>query len=170
MMATSDVATLLARLDAVEARLQKLAAAGTPTGLTTPDAPTGERWEAGQAWAHIGEFVPYWHHQTEIVLAAPMDEPARFGRIKTDEGRLAGIERGRHATPQALIASVTDGLAGLRAFAGGLAPSAWDRTGIHPIFGELPVRTILQRFEVDHLEEHADQLEALAGTEGGSPD
>ena len=52
---------LLARLAAVERRLADLAARETPAdALTDPDDATGERWEAGQAWAQLAEFPGYW--------------------------------------------------------------------------------------------------------------
>lgn len=163
----ADVAMLLARLDAVEERLAAHAASDTPTGLTDPDPPTGERWEAGQVWAHVTEFVPYWERQARIVLEAPAGEVAPFGRTKTDDERAAAIERDRHEPPAALMARATEGLASLRGFASGLSATEWQRPGMHPTRGEVPLRMIVSQFEVSHLEEHADQLDALAGV--GSP-
>ena len=162
MSGAPDVAGLLARLDAVEARLEAHAAAGAPDALTDPDPASGERWEAGQVWSHIAEFVPFWHRQTKVVLAAPGGEPAPFGRTKTDEGRLAGIERDRNESPRALMERVTRDLASVRTFVRSLPPEAWDRVGVHPARGEMPLLAIVETFEVKHLEEHADQLEGLA--------
>jgi hypothetical protein len=161
----TEVARLLARLDAVEQRLAAHAAATTPTGLTDPDEPTGERWEAGQVWAHMAEFVPYWHRQSAIVLEAPEDERAPFGRTKTDESRIGAIERDRHESPAELMGRVRGTLEDLRAFVATLDAADWEREGIHPVRGPVSVRTIIERFEVDHLEEHADQLDSLSATE-----
>ena len=162
-MSTPDLDALLARLDAVEARLAAHAASDTPAGLTDPDPPTGERWEAGQVWAHVAEFVPYWQRQAELVLAAPVDEPATFGRTKSDELRLAAIERDRHQAPAELMGRVTEALAALREFAAALGPEAWSREGRHVVRGLVTVQQIVQVFELNHLEEHADQLDSLVG-------
>lgn len=57
--ATGPAASFLARLDAVERRLEAHAAR-SPAGLSEPEPVTGERWDAGQVWAHVAEFIPYW--------------------------------------------------------------------------------------------------------------
>ena len=52
---------LLARLDAVEARLSAAASREpVPGALTGADPESGERWDRGQVWAHLSEFIPYW--------------------------------------------------------------------------------------------------------------
>jgi hypothetical protein len=81
----------LARVDEVEGGLRRAAAAGAPQGLTAPDEPSGEQWEAGQVWAHLAEFVPYWIGEARSVLTAESDQPVPFGRVKTDPGRIAAI-------------------------------------------------------------------------------
>jgi threonine dehydratase len=42
-----------------------------------------------------------------------------------------------------------------------LPADAWDVMGLHPARGEMSVRTIVERFVLSHLEEHADQLDGL---------
>jgi hypothetical protein len=155
---------LLGRLDTVEARLKRLLA--TPVaGLTDPDEGTGERWEAGQVWAHIAEFVGYWLGELERVVAgangAGAADPVRYGRTKTDPGRIAAIERDRRADPKALLERATDDIARTRAFLSGLPAEAWAYVGLHPTRGEVAVAQIVRGSVVDHLEEHADQLEGL---------
>jgi hypothetical protein len=39
-----------------------------------------------------------------------------------------------------------------------------DRVGLHPRLGELTVRASADRFVVDHLADHAAQLETTMGT------
>lgn len=170
-MAETDVhAALVARLDAVEERLRRLVAAPTP-GLTEPDPGTGERWEAGHVWAHIAEFVPYWLAEMERVVAGAMPaaagmpeggSPVLYGRLKTDPGRLAAIERDRREDPVALLRRATEDIARVRAFARGLSREAWQAVGLHPTRGGQTIGTILEASVVGHLEEHADQLEGLA--------
>jgi hypothetical protein len=156
---------LIARLDAVEARLNHLVSTATP-GLTAPDEGTGERWEAGQVWAHIAEFVPYWLVELERVVAGGRSRGAAdqvpYGRTKTDPVRIAAIERDRREDPQALLARATDGIARVRAFVRELPADAWSFVGLHPTRGEVPVERIVEGSVVEHLEEHADQLEGLA--------
>jgi hypothetical protein len=156
---------LLGRLDGVEARLNHLVATPTP-GLTEPDEGTGERWEAGQVWAHIAEFVPYWLVELERVVAGGQASgagPVPYGRTKTDPVRIAAIERDRSEDPHALLARATEGIARTRAFVRELPADAWSLVGLHPTRGEVPVERIVEGSVVEHLEEHADQLEGLAG-------
>lgn len=155
---------LLGRLDAVEARLKRLVA--TPVaGLTDPDEGTGERWEAGQVWAHIAEFVGYWFGELQRVVAgargAGSPEPVRYGRTKTDPGRIAAIERDRREDPRALLAQATDDISRTREFLKAIPLEAWAYVGLHPTRGEVEVAQIVRGSVVDHLEEHADQLDGL---------
>jgi hypothetical protein len=161
---TDTVERLLARLDGVEARLGSAVAADPPTGLTDPDPDTDERWEAGQVWAHIAEFVPYWQGQAEGVIGAAAPMPVPFGRVKTDPGRIAAIERERRTTPLGLMSRVSASIDAVRIFASELEPDEWRARGVHPTRGEMTVERIVERFIVEHLEEHADQLERLAAS------
>ncbi|MEO8898464.1 MAG: hypothetical protein ABI352_07845 [Candidatus Dormibacter sp.] len=162
---TDPGADFLRRLDAVEARLQ--AQAGTemaPDALTAPDPPTGERWEAGQVWAHVAEFVPYWQGEAEQVVEHGRREPVAFGRTKSDPARLAAIERDRDRDPRLLWNRIAGDIAGLRAFLRGLETPAWTGRGLHPSLGEMDLRGLVDEFLVGHLEQHADQLDGLVTT------
>ena len=83
----------LDRLHLVLARLDEHAR-GDHAGLTAPDPPSGERWEAGQVWAHLGEIGDYWLGELEPVLAGG-GEAVPFGRVKSNPARIAAIETGR---------------------------------------------------------------------------
>jgi hypothetical protein len=159
----TDADAVLKRLEDVEARLVAHAAAPLPAGLTDPDPGASERWEAGQVWAHLAEFVPYWHAQVRKVVAQPPGEPVPFGRTKGSPERIAAIERDRRAAPDELLRRVRAGIADLRATVEALPAEAWSAVGLHPTVGEMPLPRILEWFEIGHLEEHADQLDALAG-------
>jgi hypothetical protein len=52
-------------------------------------------------------------------------------------------------------------ISALRRYLEGLTPAEWSAVGLHPTRGEMDVEAIVERFEVDHLEEHADQLDGL---------
>jgi hypothetical protein len=126
----TDASALLDRLAAVEARLVAHAAAPLPPGLTDPDPGASERWEAGQVWAHLAEFVPYWLSQIRRVVAPPIDRPVPFGRTKSDPERIAAIERDRRTAPEELLKRVRAGIAELRAALEALPEEAWTARGL----------------------------------------
>jgi hypothetical protein len=156
-----DGTDFVARLDAVEERLDALAAEVTPNGLTEPDPGGTERWEAGQVWAHMAEFVPYWHGEVEAVIASYDGDPVPFGRTKEDAGRISGIEVGRHEAVRQLKGRVHDGIEELKRFLAVRTSAEWNAVGQHALRGEMDVEAIVGRFVVAHLEEHADQLDGL---------
>lgn len=160
---TSSVDTLLARLADAERRLAEHAVAPLPAGLSDPDPGAEERWEAGQIWAHLSEFPAYWLGQAQRVIAQPTHPPVPFGRVKTDAGRLEAIERDRHTDPQALLQRVRASLSEVSDAVRSWDDETWRLRGAHPVRGEMPVERIIEAFIVDHLEEHADQLDGLAG-------
>jgi DinB superfamily len=150
------------RLDAVEARLRALAPREVPEGaLTAPDPPTGERWEAGQVWAHLAEFIPYWLGEAALVIEHGGTEPAAFGRAKSDPGRLSAIERDRRRDRTALWKRTAADVGRLRDFLVGLDATAWEARGRHPTLGEMSLARIVDEFLVGHLDQHALQLEEL---------
>ena len=159
---TASVDTLLGRLADAERRLAEHAAAPLPSGLSDPDPGGEERWEAGQVWAHLAEFPAYWLNQAERVIAQPTQPPVPFGRVKTDVARVKAIERDRHTDPRALLERVRAALAEVSDKARAWDDDTWQLRGIHPVRGEMTVERIVERFIVEHLEEHADQLDSLA--------
>lgn len=155
-----DGTDFVARLEEVEKRLDALAAA-TPTGLTEPDPGGTERWEAGQVWAHVAEFVPYWQGEVESVIGSYDGDPVPFGRTKEDPARLAGIEMGRHEAVRQLKERVHEGIDELKRYLAARTSAEWNAVGQHPLRGEMDVEAIIGRFVVAHLEEHAEQLDRL---------
>ena len=154
----------LTRLHAVQQRLADHAAAGLPPGLTDPDPGGTERWEAGQVWAHLAEFPWYWLGEINRILEGRSSgdtEPVPFGRTKEDPGRIAAIERDRHDDPAALLQRVTDGISAAVARVDALPAEAWEARGLHPTRGVMKLAEVLERFIVNHLEEHANQLDQL---------
>jgi len=149
------------RLEVVEQRLKENAAGPAPTGLTDPDEGDTERWEAAQVWAHMAEFVSYWQSQLEKVVDNYKGEPIPFGRLKDDTGRKDGIESGRHEPITNLMEEVEGGIEGVRRYLPTLSDAQWASVGLHPRRGEMSVQEMVERFTVDHLEEHANQLDSL---------
>ena len=165
-----DIEALIARMQAAEARLGAHAAAERP-GLTRADDATGERWEAGQVFAHLAEFPAFWVGQVRTFIAARVagePEPIPFGRTKADPGRLAAIETRRREEPLALLRDVDAGLAAASALCRTLSTDDWQTCGLHPALGAMTVAEIIDRFLVAHLEEHADQLDELASGASGA--
>jgi len=163
-MTTETVGTSLTRLGAVERRLAEHAARPLPSGLTDPDPGASERWEAGQVWAHLAEFPGFWLDQIRAILAARAagtEGPIPFGRMKTDASRTEPIERERRTAPAELLRRATAKLDELSTTLAALPDEAWAATGLHPTLGEMGLETIVDRFVLSHLEEHADQLDGL---------
>ena len=153
----------LARLDSVEARLSAAAnREPVPGEITGADPESGERWDRGQVWAHLSEFIPYWIEQAWPALRGqPSGEPVPFGRTKKDPERIGAIERSRRESVDVLWADTGADIAELRGFLTNMQPDQWDRKGLHPSLGVMDVDELVERFLVGHLEEHADQLEAM---------
>jgi hypothetical protein len=146
------------RLDAVVTRLDAHAE-HVHAGFTSADPRTGDRWDQGQVWAHVAEFIPYWIVEVGTILAA--DEPPGFGRTQADRHRLGEIERRREEAPAALMLTVREESMALRDLLLRLDPEAWERRGIHPTLGPMTVTQIVEDFLVGHLEQHAAQLDGL---------
>jgi DinB superfamily len=153
---------LILRLQYVTMRLGGHARGMAAGGLTDPDQPTGERWEWGQVWAHLAEFIPYWIAQVRRVAAAEGDEPVPFGRTKTDPERIDAIERDRGRPVSELWARMRSQMADLWNLIDHLPAEAWGKRGLHPTLGGMDMSSILDDFLVGHLEQHADQLDGLA--------
>lgn len=153
---------LVARLEAVRRRLANHAARPAPAGLTAPDPGASERWEAAQVWAHLAEIVGYWQAELELVIGDYDGTPLHFGRIRSDPGRIAAIEAGRHQPIAALARRADDSIRDLASYLSGLDEAAWEARGQHQTVGVMGVEQIVDRFLVGHLEEHADQLDGLA--------
>jgi threonine dehydratase len=163
-MTAETVATSLTRLSAVERRLAEHASRPLPSGLTDPDPGASERWEAGQVWAHLAEFPGFWLDQVRAILAARAngaEGPIPFGRMKTDASRTEPIEQERRTAPAELWRRATAKLDELSTTLATLPDDAWAATGLHPTLGEMGLESIVERFVLSHLEEHADQLDGL---------
>ena len=148
-------------------RSTRLLAAADRIRATVPDMPddartsadpeTGEQWDRGQVLAHVAEILPYWCEQVELVVERGGGVP--FGRVKTDAGRIAAIERDRGLDTLELLRRMDQGVQGALALLSRLDEQALQRTGTHERIGEMTAAAIIDRFLVDHLEEHAEQLE-----------
>jgi len=144
------------RLLAAAGRIRASAQVVPDDALTDPDPDSGERWDRGQVLAHVAEMLPYWARQAELVASGAQ---VAFGRVKSDQERIAAIERDRREHPERLLERLDEGVGMVLDLLDRLDDQSLARTGQHQTLGEMPVAAILDRFVVDHLEEHADQLD-----------
>jgi hypothetical protein len=151
------------RLLAAAGRIRASALVVPDDALTEPDPDSGERWDRGQVLAHVAEMLPYWAQQAELVASGGQ---TAFGRIRSDPGRVAAIERDRHEDPARLLARVDEGVGVVLALLDRLDEAAMTRNGRHQTLGDMTVAVMIDRFVVAHLEEHADQLDPRPGPEG----
>jgi hypothetical protein len=157
-----EIDQIKGRFANAEQRLATHAARPVPTSLTDPDPETPEeRWEASQVWGHLAEFMPYWLDQIDKVISQYSGQPVPFGRTKADAARLQGIADGLGAPIADQMASVREAIAMARNYLAQLTPEQWAATGLHSRRGEMGVSDIVRTFMLDHLEEHASQLDAL---------
>jgi hypothetical protein len=145
-----------ARLLAAAGRIRSAVPVASDEALTSPDPETGERWDRRQVLAHVAEMLPYWAQQAELVATG---RQAEFGRVKSDPDRIAAIERDRREDPARLLARVDEGVAVVLALLERLDDRDLAAVGRHQTLGDMTVAQLVDRFLVDHLEEHADQLD-----------
>lgn len=147
------------RLRAAAERLRAAAADVDQSRRTGADPATGEQWESGQVLSHCAEMIPYWVGEIEGLVAAGGDAP--FGRVKSDPDRIDGIAAGRFDDPGQLLDAVDHGVAAVERLLERLSAEQLQLVGRHSTLGSMSVTEVVQEFLVDHLEQHADQLETL---------
>jgi hypothetical protein len=145
------------RLRAAAERIRATVPKVPDDARTSADPETGEQWDRGQVLAHVAEILPYWSEQIELVVERGGGVP--FGRVKSDPERNAAIERDRLVDTAELLRRMDQGLLGVLALLDRLDERALERTGTHERIGEMTAAAIVDRFLVEHLEEHAEQLE-----------
>lgn len=123
-------------------------------------------WGPRETLAHLGEMLPYWLGEAERLIEMT-DGPAPFGREATNEVRLAIIERDRTLPLRELVARVAIGIDRWSARWPELDEAQRQRSGLHPTLGNVTVTQVATRFVAKHLEDHLDQLAAVAAVEPG---
>ncbi len=147
----------IARLAANHVRID----AAEPWPLAPDFGPGPEAsWGPRELLAHVAEMLPYWLGEVERVLAGG-PEPVPFGRTQADPNRLAAIERDRTLPVGELYARIEAGAERYARRLPALTPADASRRGLHPVLGELPVTTILERMVVGHAEDHVHQLTGI---------
>src|SRR5688500_4235699 len=109
----------------------------------------------------MAECVGDWQAELERVVGQELGTPVPSGRTRQDEGRISGIETGRHIPIGELMERVHEGIEVVRDYLSTLSDERRQSMGLHARRGEMSVAQIVEVFTVDHLEEHADQLDGL---------
>ena len=123
-------------------------------------------WMPPELLAHLGEMLPYWLGQVERILEGH-PEPVSFGRVQTDDDRIAAIGRDRDLAVPVLFDRIESGVDKVATRLRALEPAAADRRGTHPTLGEMRVDGIVERMLAGHFDEHVTQPEGiLAGVAG----
>lgn len=162
-MTTGPAEEFMERLEAAGVHMERLAGATPPAGaLTDADEPSGERWEWGQVWGHTAEFPGYWTARIREVFAQPASaDPVAFGRSRDDPGRLAAIEQGRGLSAEEVIVPLRGDLDDVRDLLADMSAADWNRRVHHQVLGDMDMPRVFEVFLVGHIEDHANQLEAL---------
>jgi hypothetical protein len=117
-------------------------------------------WGPPEVLAHVTEMLPYWLGEVERILAGSPD-PVPFGRVATDEVRVAIIGRDRTVPLRELFDRVEADVTRYGRRLDVLTAADLARRGLHPARGSMTVEAILEHMVVEHLEEHAVQLREL---------
>jgi hypothetical protein len=123
-------------------------------------------WGPPELLAHVAEFIPYWLGEMERVLEAPPGQPVPFGRVQTDNVRIALIGRERSLPLRELFSRIRSDSARAAARLRELDEGDVGRTGLHPTRGELTVSDMLEPFMSGHLEGHVTQLRDILAAAG----
>jgi DinB family protein len=117
-------------------------------------------WNPPELLAHLAEMLPYWMAQIERILEG-YPEPVPFGRVATDEERIAAIGRDRALPVGDLFDRVASGAEAAAARLRELTEDEMVRRGTHPTLGEMTIEAVAERMFIRHLGDHAEQLRSI---------
>jgi hypothetical protein len=163
---TSDVADRLLEAHAGLAASRSGVEAGAPWPASPNFGHEPEStWNPPELLAHVAEMLPYWMDQIERILEG-YPEPVPFGRVATDEERIAAIGRERARPVGELFDRVATGALAAADRLRGLSDQQLERRGTHPTLGEMSVAAVAERMFIRHLGEHAEQLRSILARAG----
>jgi hypothetical protein len=167
MAMTDEIADRLlaahARLDALRPGVEK--DAPWPASENFGHEPEST-WNPPELLAHVAEMLTYWMDQVERILEG-YPEPVSFGRVATDDDRIAAIGRERARPVGELFDRVASGARTAAARLRELSADQLERRGTHPTLGEMTVSAVAERMFIRHLGEHEEQLRSILAR-GGS--
>jgi DinB superfamily len=166
MAMTDDIADRLleahGRLDALRPGVE--AGAPWPASDNFGHEPEST-WNPPELLAHVAEMLTYWMDQIERILEG-YPEPVSFGRVATDEDRIAAIGRERARPVGELFDQVASGAQRAAARLRELPDGQLERRGTHPTLGEMTVSGVAERMFIRHLGEHEEQLRSILARAG----
>ena len=122
-------------------------------------------WSVMKALAHVAEILPYWSRQAQAVAEGEGGQP--FGRTHEDPDRIAAVEEHAHDSLDEVLHRLRAGLGEATATLRAIPPDGWARTGRHSRRGEMTVEEIVDLFLIEHVEEHAGQVQAVMDSLSG---
>lgn len=171
-MTDATMGALLARLSAAADRIEAQRRAverGVPWPVgSLARGEAEERWGPTEVLAHVAEMLPFWLGEMERVLAGAPGDVAAFGRTIDDQVRNLSVARDASLPPRELLDRVAAAVERYRRRLPSLTAAELSRIGRHPARGELRVPALLERFAVEHLEDHARQLESALAVGPGA--
>lgn len=141
--------------------------AGEPWPLAEVYGPGPESaWGPREVLAHVGEMLPFWLGEIELVLdesgrAGAGAEPPAFGRTEADPLRVEVIGRDRTFPARELIDRIDVEGARVARRLRSLTDAQAATLGRHVTRGDLSVSDIAERFLVTHVEGHVSQLKEI---------
>jgi hypothetical protein len=150
----SRLAAVAERLSGFQPALE--GAASWPLAERFDHAPEAS-WGPRELLAHLEEMFAFWLGEAERVVDMTSG-PEPFGRVATEEVRVAVIARDRTLPIRELLARIFVGIDRWRRRWAELSDAERARTGLHPTQGELSVTDLATRFVADHAEGHLDDL------------
>jgi hypothetical protein len=167
------IAELAGRLEAAAAAVVDLAPAieaGEPWPLTEVYGPGPESaWGPREVLAHVGEMLPFWLGEIELVLAesgraGEGADPPSFGRTEQDPLRIEVIGRDRMFPARELVDRIDVEGARVARRLRSLDATQAATIGRHVTRGDLSVADMAERFLVTHIEGHVAQLKEILAT------
>ena len=122
-------------------------------------------WNPPELLAHVAEMLPYWMGQIERILDG-YPEPVPFGRVATDDERIAAIGRERARPVGELFDQVARGAEAAAVRLRELPQDQLERRGTHPTLGEMTVSAVAERMFIRHLGDHEEQLRRILASGG----
>jgi uncharacterized damage-inducible protein DinB len=119
--------------------------------------PAAGQWPVMSTLAHVAEILPYWAHQAEKIARQP---GAPFGRTHADADRIAAIEQHSRDSLEAIVAHIHAALDESVRTLRSLPDDAWTTAGQHPTRGLMTAEEVIDRFLLNHVEEHTAQISA----------
>jgi hypothetical protein len=123
---------------------------------TLRDGPDG--WSAVEIMCHVRDYQEIFFERIRMMAEAQGEERPTIKMID-DKARQAMVEERdyAHQNLQAVYEDFLETRAALTAYMMKLQPEQWNRTGIHPLYGEIDVYVELYH-AVSHDVDHAEQI------------